>query len=268
MDITKYVELIYPQNPSQQTIQDGNFIEGRQGDLEQIQEFLKENINKEDVKKSVTNIQEVMKNAEAASKNLEQITAQVDDFLAKNRRNFDKIVFNTMATTKNANNITYTLREFSDKPEKENGLRSTLTNISETAKNINTISLDISCYTGNEKLYSELTSLPAELKKFMITSENTLRNLDQKACMTLDDLDRLINRADCMGAGLSNMLSQRLLVLRLLFGKPGKAFEICQTPCPPQYMPFNCCPCPVKKSFYNPYRLRHYIPSDSGKKQY
>jgi|GEM_PF-4370698 len=282
INITQYIDLAYPENPSSTSLKDKDTIEGRIGDIERIQEYLKESLSKEEVESSVDNIQQITKNTEEATQNLAQVTEKINIFLDRNQQKMNEIVSRTNeaianlnATAENTRSITLTMREFAEKPGEETGLRSALQNLAEFTENINTVSIDLGKFTGDVGFRDELIATPGEIRKFIsgtnrnveefIQSTNaTIARLDQKVCITLNDADRAINRYDCIGAGISDLMSERFLVFKLLFGKPGEAFELCTGPCPPNFEPFNCSPggCPLRLRSYQPpvYQLRPSMP--------
>lgn len=267
VDITKYVDLIYPRNPSSTPLKEGDAIEGMPGDIERIQEFLKENIDQEDVKKSVDNVKQIMENTEEATQKLAQITDKINKFLDRNQQKLDEIVENINTTTANASSITLTAREFSDKPIGERGLRSTLDGISQITENIGGITTDVRNITGNKAFQCEITRTPADIRGFLSAAESTIKNLDREVNVTLNDVNRAINRYDCFGACLSDMLSKRFLAFKLLFGKPGEAFEVCRGPCPPNYSSCDFYRCPASPKLrpyracpvYSAPRVRYYM---------
>ena len=44
---------------------------------------------------------------------------------------------------------------------------------------------------------------------------------------TIQDTDRTVNRYDCIGESFSEMMGERFLLMRLMFGKPGQSFQKC-----------------------------------------
>ncbi len=271
VDLTKYVELVYPLNPSERRLKNEDTIEGRIGNIEEIEKFLKKNISQEELESSADNVRQIMKNAEKAAQNLAKITENLNDFLDKNRKKLDDIVANINTTTENTSKITHTLEEFAGISADEPGLRSSLRDLAGITKNLNEITLNIGEYTEDARFRDEIMATPGEIRRFICTADRFLRstdatisNLEQKVCITMNDADRIMNRYDCIGAGLSDLLSERFLILKLLFGKPGDAFEACTGSYPPNFRPFNCCPCyPVVPYNGEPYMLRPYAPCPS-----
>ncbi len=265
VDITKYVELIYPKDPSAVSLKNGDIIEGRAGDLEKIQDFLGEAMDTEDVQKSVDEVRQIMKNTEKASQNLAKISEKINIFLDNNQKNLDEIVDNTRIATENARQITLAVREFSDRPSGERGLRSTLYGLSGITENVYTLTSDISKITGNSELQSFMAQSPFLFKKALCSAITTLDKTNEtltRVDITLNDVERIVNRYDCFGACLSDLLSKRFLGLKLLFGRPGEAFEICRGACPPDYGAFSYYSRPSASMPYKsyPYVMRPVIP--------
>ncbi|OGI01776.1 MAG: hypothetical protein A2104_09560 [Candidatus Melainabacteria bacterium GWF2_32_7] len=85
---------------------------------------------------------------------------------------------------------------------------------------------------------------------------NTIQNTNQ----AVQSHNQAAKQVDCLAEGVSEMLSKRFLLLRLLFGKPGAALEECEEleqylddknkektkqPCPVQVAPISPKPCPT-----------------------
>ncbi len=238
VNITKYVELIYPEKPSSTPLKDGDVIEGRPSGIERIQDFFKKNVDKKNIKSSVNSVQQITQNAGIAAKNLAELTQRLENFLDKNSTGLNQILDSSKATIENVRYITFSLREFTG----EEGLKVTLNNLAGVSANLNLITSDIAEVTGDYQFRCLMAESPVLFKNTLCSLTSALdraNNTLAKVDVTLNDADRLMNRYDCFGACMSDMLSKRFLGLRLLFGKPGEAFEVCKGVCPPNYSAFN-----------------------------
>jgi len=240
VNLNKYLELIYPENPSKEALKDEDTIEGHPSFINEMQDAVKGSVGKKDVKSAINSVMGVAEEAKKVSEQLNEIARQVNDFLAQNRPKFDEIVENSRNVTGNASYVSGVIRGYSAKPIKEPGMQRSLgdvslitENLAKTTYNVSEITKDIQCITGNPHFRCGVINSTANVSKISEYLDYSLKYGDIKAI--LQDTDRAINRFDCFEEGLTDMLSQRFLLLRMIFGKPGKFFDRCQGPCP-QYM--------------------------------
>lgn len=175
-------------------------------------------------------------------------------------------------------------------PEGTGGI---LTNFNQLLRNANFFVQSLNCYTGQVYKDVEQTNLIENISDAFEKASTTFDSVDKtfgKTGQVLDQIDpnnmdgNIINlivdtignfnqttkqvnqtakevevtaqRFDCVGEGLSDMLSKRFLLFKLLFGKPGAELEECKNgnitsnnlnqPCPAKSTP-----CPKKQNRTN-----------------
>ena len=225
VDLKRYMEFIYPENPDSKPLSDGDIIEGRPTYREDFQEIFKKSVKKEKIEAVLENINKAALETSKITENFYEISKKINDFLKKNQDKIDKIVNNSNETMENIRSVSTTIKEFSEIPAKEKGLKSMLADVSEITENINILTSDVNEITGNPAFQCGLITTSSNLGNITSKIDQNLEGVDIK-CL-LRNTDRVLNRYDCVGASLSELMTKRALILRLMFGNPGECFGKC-----------------------------------------
>ncbi len=111
-------------------------------------------------------------------------------------------------------------------------VKSAVGNIMDATANATKIGNDVSKIT--EMLAEMLEKNRQKIDKIIEESSAATENINTASAAIKvdvpkisDDFNRTINRYDCIGVGLSDMLGKRFLIPRLFFGKTGGGFDSC-----------------------------------------
>jgi methyl-accepting chemotaxis protein len=127
--------------------------------------------------------------------------------------------------------ILSSLKEFIQNSQVKDDIKSTIKYSSKSAKKINEI-------VGRKEIGEIITSTPQGLNTTVKSIESVSKQVSKssehisKITENIPETNRTINEAiktyDCLGKGLSDMLSKRFLIFKLFFGAPGNTLEKCK----------------------------------------
>ncbi len=239
VNIRKYLELVYPKNPSPEVLKDGDIIEGKLSGAQRFRETLEESVKQEKFQSTYESLRKTASNAEEISKNFIIISKKLQMLLDKNQAKLNKIVQDSSVAMDNIRYISSAARNLAEILPKQPELKSMLRDIPEITKNVSSITSDINKITVNAEFRDALVKTPSKFNQFMDITGVTFGN----ANITLLNADKIMRRYDCIGGSMSDLLSKRFLILKMIFGRPGESFERCKTGCPPFDGTF--CPQPI-----------------------
>jgi len=222
-----YLEILYPDKPSKQTLKDVDTIEGRLSAIQLAQKDLRYMI-----KSIATGATDTTKNASEASKKLTRVLTLTEEILNSNRNDIRTFVSEASLSASDFHVASASIKNLSTSPELQQNIKSSASYIPKSSKkldnitaNINKITVDIDKVTGNPKFQEGLIKTISGIGN--ISESLDKGDLNCLIKKTLEDTDRTINRYDCIGGSFSEMMSERFLLMRLMFGKPGKSFQKC-----------------------------------------
>lgn len=183
-----FLELIYPQEPSDKMIADGTILDGKA--TVDIESYMA-NQNPDDLENIKQNLAQSSENLNNALEGLGMVFESVNDILKENQKNLAATSGNLSKATGNLNAMTSKLNS----SVKQQSLDNTMSNIEASTKNLQTIS-------GN------LTGTTAGINEAMPRVDSTLYQVHGVASNT--------NAITC---GIRKTLSKPFGGLRLMFGK-------------------------------------------------
>jgi len=246
----KYVEILYPDNPSKEILQDGDIIEGRLTAFAQIIKAINQAVKNERIEKVFGEIKKTATNASDASKKMVRVLKLLEEIINSNRSDIRTFFNGAAISAGNIKVASASIRNISTAPELQANINSSVSYIPKNTTKLNNIATKISKITDD---IDKITGNPKFQDGFVKTFDGTGNIAESLAkgdlnCLikkTLQDTDRTINRYDCIGGSFSEMMSERFLFMRLMFGKPGKSFQKCANlQCIEEEL-YKPCPCPT-----------------------
>lgn len=253
----KYIALNYPENPSKEMLEDGDSIRGLDTfTITDIQNSLKELIEKGELDKLVDKTNKLFDLQLEMTENLnEVVNANKKDFgvVVKNiSQASDKVSdlvvnLNDLISDKSfKSDITKTFKNTSEFSEKINRLAGN-ENLTTTVDNAAVASANIKELSENAKLTGEkadvaMNSINKTLDKVVLITENvddftkrvneikTNADLFENVNETFLKAQKTLESFECLSDGISEMLSKRFLLIKLLFGRPGAKLDNCDKP--------------------------------------
>lgn len=190
----RYVNIIYPDHPVNQLLANGDLIQGEiPFGVEDIQEFLKREIKSGRLKKMFNDIEHTLANADAATNQINKATQQVSTLMTKYDSNINDILANSSNVTTEFHKAALNVNRIIG--SNENGIGNTVNGINRVVQNTEAGTADI---------------IP-------------------KVSQTLDDTSLAVKQFNCVGKNINNMLGQRFLLFKLMFGRANIPENQCET---------------------------------------
>ncbi|MDD3013028.1 MAG: MlaD family protein [Candidatus Gastranaerophilales bacterium] len=212
----KLIELEYPDNPSTVILSNRSIVEGTTV-FERLDEYIVKELGKGNVKKLLLSITDLANDMSVV--------------LNDNKEEVNKFLKEFTKSGNNANQVLNTFRAFLENPQIQRDIQDTLKYSSKSVK-------DISEIVGNRELKTTINSAPqkfdATLKNFDSVKENissvnlNISKATENVPETTQTLNKTLKTYDCIGKGISDILSKRFLGFRLMFGLPGSSLEKCK----------------------------------------
>lgn len=180
-----YIELIYPQIPSERFIGNHSHIHGYS--TVDAKEYLK-NQNPEDLDKIKTNLMTASENLYITLDAIGGMFVLIQDILQENRSNIKSSSTNFKETTKNINNLTKKI----DNIIVEEQWNNTFNNIENSSSGLNLFTKNIN---------------------------STITNADKTLTNTLENTNQITKNLNSITCGIRKTLCKKLGGLRLFFGK-------------------------------------------------
>jgi ABC-type transporter Mla subunit MlaD len=247
----RYFSISYPKNPSPQLLSNGDVIKGT-ATYERLDKYLVAQFETGKLKILVDN--------------LIDLTNFMDIALKSNKNEF---LNEFKKSGGNIGSILSNLKELIEDPQVKNDIKSTLKYSSRSIKNLDQImetnreSIRQIVSKAPESIDKTIANLESinknmpEVNNNILKADNTIQktsriikktnssisvtncNLDtinRKVPEIPPDLlpkaDKALTKFDCMGTELIDLLNERFLIFKFLFGKPGSSFERCKLPTP------------------------------------
>lgn len=221
----KYVEILYPDHPSKETLENGDVIEGRLSDLYEIAKAVSNSVKNGQLERTFGKLNDTTTNTSEASKKSIQLLALLQEIVSSNRGDIRKIISESALSASNVHVTSVSIKNLSSSPEIQQNIKLTTSNMLKSSQKLNKITTDVDKITGNCKFQQDILKTTDNTGDFSERlNKGDLNFLIKK---TLEDTDRTINRYDCIGDSFSEMMSERFLIMRLMFGKPGQSFKKC-----------------------------------------
>lgn len=246
----KFVEILYPENPSKEILANGDVIEGKLSDFYEITKAVSQAVKNGQLKSTFGGFKNTAQNASGASKKMIELIALLEEIVNSNRGDVKKLIREAALSANNFHVTSASLKNLSTSPELQQDIKYSVSYIPKNsakldniAANINKITVDIDKVTGNPEFQEGL--LKAAVGTGNIADRLDKGDLNCLIKRTLEDTDKTINRYDCIGESFSEMMSERFLLTRLMFGRPGQSFQKCGNLQCIEEKISKPCPCPV-----------------------
>lgn len=238
-----YLEIIYPNNPSSEILKNGDTIEGRLSAIQLVQKTISVAIKNGTIENTIKEVHDTTVNTSDASKKMTQVLILLDEIMVSNRDDFRTLVKKSALSANNVQITSDSIKKLSTSTELQQNIRSTISNMSKSSQKMDKITTDVDKITGDPKLRHDILKTSSNAGDF---SERLNKgDLNCLITKTLLDTDKTVNRYDCIGESFSQMMTERFLLMRLMFGKPGKSFKKCTNlQCIEEQM-YNTYPCPT-----------------------
>jgi ABC-type transporter Mla subunit MlaD len=221
-----YLEIFYPDNPSKEILKDGDTIEGRLSDMELLAHAISIAVKDGTIKRTLKEVKNTTINTSAASKKADQVFTTLGEILSSNRGDFRTLINESALSASNFHATSNSVKTLSTSPELQQNIKLTASNMSKSSQKLDKITTDVDKVTGNCNFQQGLIKTSCEVGNF--TERLNEGDLNCSIKKTLENTDKTINRYDCIGNSFSDLMSQRFLLFKLMFGKPGESFEKCK----------------------------------------
>ncbi len=205
----KYIELIYPSEPSKHLLKSGSTIEGHTVmDLDAFIGAISES----------GKLDEIGDNASTALANFGDTALAISDFfnqlnelVEENRPNIKKTTKSTADSAENVNKLTSQVQ----KSMNEQKLSNSVSNIEQSTQNIQCAAKNVQNITENVDR----------------ATKNLNKTMDKVDC-TVSEACAATTNAKCITNGVSRLLNKRFAGFRIMFGKPVDKDCSCGCACP------------------------------------
>lgn len=228
----KYVEILYPDNPSKEILQNKDIIEGRPTDLQEIVKSISKLVKKRQIQYAIEEIGNAVAKTSEASKKASHLITTFEEIINSNKNDIRKIIKESTFSATNIRITSEATKNVSVSPEFQQNIKSSVSNISRNSEkldnitnNINKITTDVDKVTGNPKFQQDLLKTAGNTAN--ISERIDKGDLNCLIKKTFEDTDKTINKYNCIGGEFSNLMSQKFLLIKLMFGQPGQNFQKC-----------------------------------------
>ncbi len=235
----KYVDIVYPEVPSSEILENRDVIEGKLSNIEYIVKGINNFISRGQINEVLAEIKQNANHIATVIKKTDRVMTIIEDILRSNRSDIRKLINEGASSASNLNITTDSIKNISSSPELNKNINSTVTNflsssqkldkamsdIDKIVPDVSKIVSDVDKVTGNQQFQESIVNTFYGTDCFMKNLNSG--ELNYSINKLLNDTDRTVNRYDCIGGSLSELMNERFLLMRLMFGKPGKSFEKC-----------------------------------------
>ena len=248
----KYLEIMKPNEPDTCLLTNNDTIEGVSGyGFDNIQDFLEKHIKNGNIERFITDLEETLVLQKKLTINLEESSGVFLDILHTTKKDIKTIIqdgaksvnefkktmchLNDVAgdimvkkdikeTLSSSKKIAKNIEDVTGSKEIHNHLDETISNISLSSKKVKTVvdKADKS-FERIDNLFNKTESI-LDHTQGIFTGSNISGNL---ICQTVSNINETAESFKCLNDNLSNMLSKRFLLFKLMFGRPGKGLKNC-----------------------------------------
>ena len=190
-----YIEIIYPEKPSNIYLQNGDLIKGTS--TVDIETYLSSQ-EPESLDKIKENLNKTIEELYEAISALKDLFTSLNETVSENRQNINAAVNNLLGATKNINSVTRKLNNSID----QDRLNNSVSNIEETTGYVKNPTFELEVIT---KRINELT--------------NSINSTMPNVTSSINQTGTLINNINEIACGVSSTLKKSFGGLRLIFGK-------------------------------------------------
>ena len=267
-----FVEIEYPVTPSRRLLANNTVIHGKTPfGLSDLQDYIEAQVKNGNIKRIMTDLEESFKIQIESGKELSKMASGINNILTANRKDINNIFNNAAKSMTSLDDILIYVRDMLSNPQIKSDLNSAL-------HSAHIITQDINEMTGDKEFKKNIKETVINFNQLSKNAADTLnkanKTLDQfgntsnKINDFIDDVHSLgysgknniadtvqnanntMSNVNCLTTGVSQMLSQRFLLVKLLFGKPGANLEQCKNYTKPPFKqtPYQIQPNPSSQS--------------------
>lgn len=192
-----YIELLYPEKPSENLLKNGDFIEGKT--TVDIDSFMSAQVESGVFSSISDNMGKTLTSVEKTSDEVNKFFSDLRVILKENRPNIKRSTENTADILENLNNITSTI----DKTLDEKKLKKITSNVHDSSNNLKDLTSNIIDITAN------LSVATKDLDKTMAKLDATIAEAHTSA-----------KNVSGITGGVCEIMGKRFAGVRLFFGKP------------------------------------------------
>ncbi|OGI27426.1 MAG: hypothetical protein A2287_10795 [Candidatus Melainabacteria bacterium RIFOXYA12_FULL_32_12] len=246
----RYFDLVYPENPSARLLSDGDIITGTSV-FERLDKYLVQTLQAGRLSKLISNLTylsslitgyvsrpQTRRELQAAVENINELIAseELQEIIAIAPQTLTRTVAGLEEVSVGLPQVSTDIKQAST------DIQQASTDIQQASRNILEVGETVT--HTNKAIWEVNETLPEVTQTVSVTNAlldntNTLIvdtncNLSSLNCKIprippgfIENANETIKRYDCIGIGLSKMLSERFLLFRIMFGNPGEFLDEC-----------------------------------------
>lgn len=189
----------------------GDIIWGKpKYEINDIANIIVKEINKGRIDKIMNSIQNSLENTEKVTSNMAELTGSFRGIVSENRNNINTVTKNLVKSSEDA-------KKMMEDKKAMNDLKDSIANIKSITENVHSVVSD--------------EDMQKSIKHSISTTDGLIQKINTNSdCLIFDTLkntNRAAKQVNTLSCQTSELLSKRFLLLRLLFGRPGKDFQTC-----------------------------------------
>lgn len=230
----RYIDIISPKEPSGRYIASGDIIEGKDVfDLNSFHDFMEEQIASGKMEKMSRDFQEMLANANRMTVEIEKFSKAGLELVNGNRKELNALIKDTSLAAKEMQGLLANVNDVVNDPNIRESTKNTIkgveTFVSSAKMNTDTVFRQI----GETDLITNMSCAFQKTGSALGRVDNIVseigggqsdRNLVKEA---LENTNLAARRFDCFSKNMGETMSQRFLLFKLMFGRPGACFEEC-----------------------------------------
>jgi ABC-type transporter Mla subunit MlaD len=215
----KYIDLEPPANIIDgELISNGDILKGKpKYDLNDIANMAVKEINSGKIDKMMTSIQNSLENTEKVTKSMAEITDSFNSVINGNKQNISQVTENIDQASKNLLKSSKDAKDIMEDKKIMGDIKTSIKNIKNITDNVNGV---VSDQEMQKSLKHSISTTNGLIQKFDTNSDSLIFD-------TLKNTNCAAQKVNTLSCQTSELLSKRFLLLRLLFGRPGKDFQTC-----------------------------------------
>lgn len=194
---TDFINLLYPEEPSEATLKSGDKIIGVT--TIDIESFFSEKAVSGELDIITKNVNTLLEELQSTSKALSQLMGVLQDTVDENRPSIKTMTGNLATMSNELKNFAAKLNNSLDDKE----IKSTLSNFNQTSSNVVTTSKNL------EEITKNIDEMTSELNKETQNITSAIKNAS-----------RITHNIERITTGIKNTMSKNFAGFRLMFGKP------------------------------------------------
>lgn len=239
----KYLAFVFPENPSSQYLSDGSIIKGKDPfTLNELQEYIEKLIAKGTINSILNETEKSARLNNRMLTNFNRVSELIQNMLSENRSEIKQIIH---SGAESANSLSASLQDVNSMvrdPQTKTGVKTSIQNanmalarvnklfssgkVDQSIDNINAAAQMAQTSLGN--INGLVTKTGTVVDQIGDTGSGSARDIKSSLLSTTFNINAAAKRFDCVNQSFSNMASRRFLMFKLIFGRPGEAFDRCE----------------------------------------